>query len=292
MSKPFEQVKEVILVYDNNPKNNKFPKRLRFSTDQVEGINQIGLKDLNMIGSGAFNESQLEKITKGKASVIVVDLREESHGYINGEPICWYEGRNTANEGKATGDIIISEYAALSAILPGFNVPIAYIANKKNGIVENYDWHYPLTQTVMNEQQLIESQGHEYQRFFVTNHQHPSDNEVDRFLTFADTVPYDSWLYFHCRAGAGRTTTFMVMYDIIRTGSDVPLEDIIERHAALGGKSLFDFPEGRGYKYESAVERKKFLENFYSYVTSGAISEISWTEWNQQTRSYYPTSET
>ncbi len=282
----------VVLIYDKNPNNSALPKRLRFCTDPIEGLNNTGLKDLNMIGSGAFTESQLDSITKGKTSFIIVDLREESHCYINGEPVCWYEGRNTANEGKTPDTILVSENAALSAINLGSNIPIAYIADKSNGIVEKYDWHYPVTETVMSEQELVESKGYGYQRFFVTNHQHPSDSEIERFLAFVSTTPIDSWLYFHCRAGAGRTTTFMVMYDIIRTGSDVPLKDIISRHAALGGKRLFDFPEGSGYKYENALKRKIFLENFYSYVTSGAISEVCWSQWNQQKHSKNPASKT
>ncbi len=277
-----EPNKKVVLVYDKNLSNTETPKRLRFSTDPVEGINSTGLEGLNIIGSGAFTESQLDSITKGKASVIIVDLREESHIFINGDPVCWYQGRNTANEGKTTDDIVLNESTALSSINLGSNIPIAYIADKSNGIVNNYEWHYPVTQTVMNEKELIESKGYGYQRFFVTNHLHPSDSEVERFLTFVATIPFDSWLYFHCRAGAGRTTTFMVMYDIIRTGSDIPLEDIVTRHAALGGKRLFDFPEGSGYKHENALNRKIFLENFYTYVSSGAISELSWSQWNQQ----------
>lgn len=280
--KSYESNNKAVLVYDKNLNNSETPKRLRFSNDYLESVNGTGLEDLNIIGSGAFTESQLDRITNGKASVIIVDLREESHGYINGEPVCWYEGKNTANEGRNSVDIVSSEYAALSEISLGSNIPIAYIAGKSNGTVDNYDWHYPFTQTIMTEQELVESKGFEYQRFFVTNHQHPSDREVERFLVFVTTIPNDSWIYFHCRAGSGRTTTFMVMYDIIRNGSDVSLEDIISRHVALGGKALFDFPEGSGYKHESALKRKQFLENFYSYVTSGAMSEFSWSQWNKK----------
>lgn len=270
----------VVLVYDKNPDSSETPKRLRFSTDPLKSVNTTGLKELNIIGSGAFTEGQLDSITKGKGSVIIVDLREESHGFINGDPVCWYEGRNTANEGKSADDIVFCESSALSAINLGSNIPIAYIADKSNGIVENYVWHYPIPQSIMTEQELIESKGYGYQRFFVTNHQHPSDSEVERFLSFVATIREDNWLYFHCRAGAGRTTTFMVMYDIIHNGSDVSLEEIIARHVALGGKHLFNFPEDSGYKNENALKRKEFLENFYSYVSSGAISECSWSQWN------------
>ena len=32
--------------------------------------------------------------------MLIVDLRQESHGFLNGNAISWYGTRNAANEGK------------------------------------------------------------------------------------------------------------------------------------------------------------------------------------------------
>ena len=38
---------------------------------------------------------------------------------------------------------------------------------------------------------------------------------VDYFIDFVENQPENTWLHFHCKAGAGRTTTFMIMKYIL-----------------------------------------------------------------------------
>lgn len=268
-----------LLVYDSNPSNEDEPEHFRMSPPPIDAINRNELEALKIIGSGAFTQKQLEKITAGKETVCIVDLREETHGFINGEPVCWYQGMNTANEGKKPEEIAKEEAEIFSKIEPGSRIPIARISQKTNGLVENYNWDFILVESAATEEELIKSEGLLYHRFFVTNHKRPSDGQVDAFLDFFSTLPQDAWLYFHCRAGSGRTTTFMVLYDILRNGKSSSLEKILQRQIRLGGKELLTLPSKESHKYDSALERKLFIENFYHYVASGAAEQQSWSEW-------------
>jgi hypothetical protein len=46
-------------------------------------------------------------------------------------------------------------------------------------------------------------------------------------------LPENAWAHFHCEAGLGRTTTFMVLYDMLRNANRVSLEDIVQRQKIL-----------------------------------------------------------
>ena len=41
--------------------------------------------------------------------------------------------------------------------------------------------------------------------------------------------------HFHCKEGIGRTTTFMIMYDIMKNYKEVSLNDIIKRQYLPSG---------------------------------------------------------
>lgn len=89
---------------------------------------------------------------------------------------------------------------------------------------------------------------------------------VDYFINFVKNQPENTWLHFHCKARAGRTTTFMIMYDIIKNCNEVNLNDIIGRQIILSGireKNAVDSYVG---------ERYKFLNNFYNRCKNDKIT--------------------
>ena len=80
---------------------------------------------------------------------------------------------------------------------------------------------------------------------------------VNYFIDIIKSHSEDTWFHFHCKAGVGRTTTFMIMYDIIKNGNNVSLNDIIGRQVLLSGisqRDAVDFYVGNRYD---------FLSNFY-----------------------------
>ena len=78
------------LVFDGKLNANS-PKRFRI-------LDSRGLK---AIASGQFSEAQLIELkAQLKAPIIIVDLRQESHGFVNGYPVSWYGPKNQANMRK------------------------------------------------------------------------------------------------------------------------------------------------------------------------------------------------
>ena len=101
-------------------------------------------------------------------------------------------------------------------------------------------------------------------------------------MTFVKKLAPGTWLHFHCRGGKGRSTTFMVLYDILRNGKHVSLDDIVKRQQLLGGSILLEISEKKAaeWKRDAAIERKRFIEQFYEYATSDkGYPQKSWTEW-------------
>ena len=54
-------------------------------------------------------------LLKATGPVTVFDLRQEDHGFINGEPVSWYATNNWANVGKTQSEIVAEETARLAA---------------------------------------------------------------------------------------------------------------------------------------------------------------------------------
>jgi Inositol hexakisphosphate len=84
------------------------------------------------------------------------------------------------------------------------------------------------------ERDLVSSADASYVRVAVTDHTRPVDEAVDRFIVAVRALPQNAWAHFHCEAGLGRTTTFIVLYDMLRNASRVSLEDIVQRQKLLG----------------------------------------------------------
>ena len=90
----------------------KFGKaKPRFGIDENFTPSAKGLNSLNISGSAQFSEPQfhqlantLRTLAKGKR-IYVIDLRQESHVFLNGNPISWYEEHNWANNGKTLAQI-------------------------------------------------------------------------------------------------------------------------------------------------------------------------------------------
>ena len=87
----------------------KAKPRYRIDADYTPSVK--GLNRLNISGSAQFSEPQfhqlavtLRKLAKGRR-IYVIDLRQESHVFINGNPISWFEAHNWANAGRTLAQI-------------------------------------------------------------------------------------------------------------------------------------------------------------------------------------------
>jgi hypothetical protein len=242
-------------------------ERYRASGDLIGSANgepalsQKGLEGLRCSGSSEFTEKGLKEIAGRACSsrLVVVDLREESHGYVDGTPMRWSGEHNWTRRGAAPEEVRRDEeWRLLEAKLMSGGKAF-----------------------VQTEEELCHSIGAGYQRIPVSDHSAPEDCDVDRFVSFVKGCPAGTWLHFHCREGKGRTTSFMAMYDMMRNAGDVSLHDIIERQRQLGGYDLFSTSRYKGsYKLPLAERRKEFLSGFYQYCRDcGPDFSTSWSEW-------------
>lgn len=234
--------------------------------------------NLPISGSGQFSTHSFLGILEKNPStkIVVVDLRQESHGFINGKAVSWTDGKyNWANEHKTDQEIAENEKQLLQrAAAKGviWVMPKNEPANGQN--LEVYQ--------VQTEREFIESLGLEYVRIPVQDHCPPSGHAVDQFVHLVSHLPSDAWLHLHCRKGRGRTTMFLVLYDMMQNARYASVEDILARHKLIGGTDLLVMQEPTSYKYQTIADRLNFIKQFYQYCQQVPDFQMTWSEWISQ----------
>ncbi|HDK7174445.1 TPA: hypothetical protein PTV31_000987 [Clostridium botulinum] len=260
------------LVLDSR-NNNEIPKKFRKSSDisnveKNKNINLSGLNTLNISGSKQFSEQNLPLIIsniKTSLPITVVDLRQESHGFINGLPVSWANKKNDANIGLTKAEVLEDENNKLKSIK--LNSPISFYNDPDKTIIPT---------KVENEEQLVKHNSLSYVRIPVTDTKLPTDDMVDYFVDVIKSNPKDTWYHFHCKQGIGRTTTFMIMYDMMKNAKEVSADDIIKRQLLLAG-----FDENQMKSFYSD-KRSTFLQSFYKYSKeNGNDFKIKWSDWKK-----------
>lgn len=276
------------LVFDEKP-TRELPKNFRTTLMplKTKGDAKLpsidGLETLNAAGSGQFSDESLRgAIKEMQGKIWIVDLRRESHGFINGIPISWYAPGNRSNVDESDDNILRLESMLFRDIKRQTGLMIYQVEEKQAGqLIKTTPINLPL-ESAQTETGLVSNYNLGYIRLGVLDHHRPSDAVVDSFVDFVKSLPEDAFLYFHCRGGKGRTTTFMAMYDMLKNSKTVSLNDIMKRQALLGGSNLgtiSDDPED-AWKKEAAEERKQFIKDFYVYAKRG-YPKRTWTQWHK-----------
>lgn len=242
-----------LILKENSSNNSLAPHHFRttLNTNLIsnKSLNLSGLDNLNISGSGQFSENGLSLIQssiKKDVPVTVIDLRQESHGFVNGIAVSWENTTNNSNVNLKTIDILDDENEKLNSLV--INKPTTF-NNTKNTVVVN---------NVQNENTLTNSKNINYVRIPVTDGKLPSEDMVNYFINIVKNSPENTWFHFHCKEGIGRTTTFMIMYDIMQNSNTISLKDIIDRQIFLSNmtpKSSASFYSGPRYE---------FLNSFYN----------------------------
>ena len=254
-------------------------------------------------GSAEFSRSQFQAMIDQKAvtlPLVVVDLRQEPHGFLaleqplNGETdiaVGWFAERDWLNVAKGLPSITVDEDDRLANASQTANLIVYDVTLKspaEDGICTATPYTVQPTGFYSNEQTMVEAIPNvSYVRFPTTDHCRPRDSEVDDFVAYEAALPSNTWLHFHCRAGDGRTTSFMVMHDIIHNAPGDPLETILTRQGpkGIGGIDLGSLPKNEDiFSYPFSVERVGFIQDFYTYVSeakSGGF-KLTWSDWVTQ----------
>lgn len=268
------------------------PRNFRMASDnwrvepEDEPPTREGLDNLRISGSAqctaAGFASLYTKLSAAAAApgapIYDVDLRQESHGFADGLPVSWHKKNNLANEGKTPEEVALDEEERL-AELAGVTTTFVPKGKTDKGRVEAVTF---TPENVQTEKEVVEALGFRYVRFYVTDRTQPDTETIEAFLDFVDSLPGDAWLHFHCRAGHGRTTTFMAMYDMIRNPG-IPAETIIERQHLIGGADLTAMKDEE-WKNERIIQRLETLKLFSEYVRARHAGEttLRWGEWIEE----------
>lgn len=210
------------------------------------------------------------------AQIFMLDLRQESHGFVNSVPVSWYKEHNAANAGKTSREVERDESERFKN-LRGVETTFEPMGNSDKQRLK------PVTMVarfMTTEREAAEKIGFTYVRFAAADMQFPAPELVDDFVTFVANLPDNAWLHFHCHAGHGRTTTFLAMYDIMKN-PDLSLEEICRRQYLLGGSNLLLEPEGDDWYSKKSRDRAKKIRLFYDWF-QGTRSEqigLQWSEW-------------
>lgn len=280
---------------DNDGKN-ALPRNFRTSEDAFHAPDKkfhldasyvpsrAGMDRLHISGSSAFTPAQLKNVAaklreKTAGPIYDVDLRQESHGFLDGIPVSWYGDRDWANLGKSQRAALADERRRLRAAV-GKTVYIAPLGKQKmpeGGFVRR-------VKKAETEQQVAQAAGMHYFRIAATDHIWPTTENIDRFLAFYRSLPKDAWLHFHCEAGVGRTTAYMVMTDMMKN-PEVSLKDILYREHEIGGFYYGEYPiktkEKDNWKGKYYREKITMIAQFYRYVQDNHATGYAtpWSVW-------------
>ena len=269
----------------------QLPRNFRTGNDKFTGItkdgkipSRVGMDKMNVSASSTFSEKELEAILDNipvkPNQFYDIDLRGESHGYINGTSVSWFADHNWGNDGRSQEIIENLEKEQLEQVKNSSPVMIYRFDDSKNVL---------LTPTVMDvnkvrtEEEMVKDHGANYFRLALSDHFRPEDGDVDKFLNFYKQLPKDAWLHYHCFAGMGRTTIFMVMHDILKNAKNVSFDDIIQRQKLIGIVDLSEIPDSKkNWGRKAYIERYQFVKHFYDYVKANPNLKKSWSQWAKE----------
>jgi hypothetical protein len=236
---------------------------------------------LRLSGSSEFDVPGLDHLAAAlPRPLLIVDLRQESHGFLDATPVVWRAAKDQGNYGKTPAEAAADEATRLSALRGQTSAQVALLLKKdKDGGVKKSETRTVAYAAVSSEADLAAARGLGYLRLYVTDEMAPDAEQVDRFIAAVQEAPKGTWLHMHCHAGHGRTTTFMVMYALLFGPAGADLEQLAAEQAALGGAELLGKPK-KGWQRELYLAREAFLRGFAAYAAANpGGAPMTYSQW-------------
>ncbi|HEY6069742.1 MAG TPA: hypothetical protein VIU85_00105 [Chthoniobacterales bacterium] len=278
-----------VLIWDVDLKMaNDLPRNFRTTNDHLEAKSgqkipvNTGLADLRASGGGEFTADGFKlMLARTRGPVTVFDLRQETHIFVNGLPVSWFATNDWINVGRTHDEILADEAERVKKLTPGTQIVVRPgAAIKKPGVTAGAAQDVTV-EHASTESEVVAANNAAYVRLTVTDHARPLDEEVDRFIVAVRALPANGWAHFHCEAGRGRTTTFMVLYDMLRNAKQVSLDDIARRQQMLGYDYNVLRPSNPGdWRAPYTEDRITFVRAFYDYARANPGGQPQlWSEW-------------
>lgn len=283
---------EFELVYDTpplQPANNMARFRHMGQVAHLQpAYDTRGMETLKLSGSERISSiEQVQEIQRiiGDAPLVVVDLRQESHAAVSGFPVTWRGPMDWANVGMDLQSVTQRERDQISALRAQDSVTLTDVEHLKGRTSEPAPYHLTGFE-VLSEQEMVEEAGAIYRRIAVTDHVRPERLHVDQFIQLTRDLPASAALHVHCNGGFGRTTTFMVLYDMLRNAHEIGADAILARQAFIGYQyNLTDASLVRPEKVAFLEDRLAFLHEFHAYARENPGGHPqTWSEWRQSDR--------
>lgn len=240
-----------------------------------------GLDDLSVSFSNQFSREQFYNLTPVLGELVdyktiyFIDLRSESHGFVNGLPISFYKKDNLSNEGLDAFQITVDEEKKLT-LIKGKNITAyEFIDNVKTDSSVEIN-----VREFQTEKDLVSNAGFNYKRIPATENVIPSNDKIDEFINFIKVLDINNiWLHFHSDDDMSRTSIFVSLFDMMKN-PNLSLEDIIYRDAMIGTDYLLY--EGINEVNENYyIECSKLINLLYQYVKDNHETnyDMSWSSW-------------
>lgn len=235
-----------------------------------------GLDGLRISGSRFFSQPELGKVLLSLPAkdVVILDLRGEAHGYLNGNAMSWYSAYKRINFGKTAEEVENIEKKLLANVT-GKEIEISKLGKDKSVVSTSM----MQVQQTLSERELTAQNGVKYYRIPVSDYTPPTAENVEQFLSFYKSLPANAWIHLHCEAGEGRTTTFMAMIDMIHNAQKISYDDIMIRQWLLGGQDLRNATSDDPWKKAAYKDRADFTKQFYEYARQNPTLGLSWSDW-------------
>ena len=241
-----------------------------------------GLDQLKISASSDFSSSELDALVSEirklhDGPITIVDLRNETHGLLNGNHVSLYGKQNWDNIGLGREQIVATEKELIHGFL-GQQVEVGTVSGGRVSNTTKLD-----VTSAETEAEACAKRGLGYFRLTVLDHCFSDPRSIDDFIAFVQTLPENTWLHFHCQAGMGRTNMYLVFYDFLRN-PDVPEKDIIYRHFNQGGNFMYykgDRENEEAYKVPLAQEKAEMIPLVRKYIQENQPKgfKVTWTQW-------------
>ena len=288
----------VALTYDLPQYDSMGAKRLRTTADPLQALEDglpadAGLVALRASGSSQFSDAGwagIVQILARRAGVdastplVVVDLRQEPHALMDGQPVSWRTEANDLNAHRARAALLADEADRIAALQGQATPPLQRVCKVKDAQGRKHALYTPEPlpappRTLQSEADWALAQGLQFWRLPMTDHTGaPSDASVDAFLQLVAGRRSDDWLHFHCRGGQGRTSLFMAMLDMVAHARHLSVAQVVARQRALGGVDLWQI---NAHEPQKGTDRRAFLTVFHRFLTTRPAGS-SWSAWRQE----------
>ncbi len=267
---------------------NILPSDVQFHTAKQIACS-LGGEWLGMSASQQLSAAQLRQLIEEFPSkkFTIVNLREETHFFLNGLPISITNKENDANKGKSLNQI--EEYESnIHQLLNQKEKLILYKRIKKKEVINGKKEkivHFIPEKTIClneieNEEILVKHLKGNFVRIPLTDHTgFPSTAQLDQLVSLYDTQKKEnSWVHFHCAGGRGRSSTAMTIFAILNWANSLSLTEILSRLELRGNKELIK-PITANKKNSKRADLN-FWAEFYQFAQQ-RNDTMAWSSWQK-----------